>query len=517
MKFYQICKKIALPNNDIRPLGFILGVLLTLLWFSKGQPINIDGITYLQIAQTYLNSGFHATLHVYGWPFYPILIGLCSKFFGLSLFSAAKLLNVIFFGLIAVAFVSIARTLKLSLISQGIACFVILCYPKLINEAGQFYRDFGFYCFMLLGFNALLQFQAKEKYRWFIAWIILTTLGGLFRIEGLVFLFTMPVIILFWESSQKKQLLLKILGTYVVILAAMILFYFLVVSEHSKSSQFHALISADFVRVFNHITTSYITNKQLLKEHLLLVFGYHFAGTILISGVIGIIIMTVIKNMLPFNLFLSIYAWSSKSLLLNKNQQWIFIGFVLTYLIILAGFAFQHLFLSGRYVFLLCLVLFVPIAPAIEAFYKKYWRQLNPKYFAGYFSTFIVISALISLFASVFQIGANNAYYIQSSTWVNQNTPANAKVYMSDPRLTFYVKRNGSKFPADFPYTATHPIPQTIAAIRAGDFTYAMLVTWKAKTPLTLKLTAQSHLKLIKDFTNNRGDAVLIFQRQTNH
>lgn len=512
MRVYQRLQKIALPNNDIRPLGFIVSALLTLIWFGKGQPIGIDGVTYLQLAQTYLNSGFMATLHAYGWPFYPIMIALCSKILGISLFHAAMGLNMLFLGLITVAFVSIARTLKLSFISQCIACFVIVFLPKLIGEAGQFLRDFGFYAFMLFSFNAFLRFELGEKYYWYIAWIGLTIIASLFRIEGLVFLLTLPFVTLFWRSTEKKWLLIKTLGTYFVFFIGLMLVYFIVVTMHANNTQTHVLIVSDFIHVFTNIAVSYHGYTQILRQNLLSIFGYPFAGTILISGVIGIIIVCLIQNMLPVYWFLTIYAWANKALVLTKNQRWIFAGFILTNVFIVAGFAFQHLFLTGRYTLLLSLILFIPIAPAIESFYKTYSHQLTPKHLAGYFSTFIVIAAVISIIASVIHIGADNRYYIQSANWVNQNLPTTAKVYMNDPRLTYYVKRQGTKFPQDFPWGQNLTVAERIQIINQEQFNFAMLITRKAQIASVINLAEQQHLILIKSFSNNRDDSVLIFQ-----
>ncbi len=513
MKYYQLLKKIALPNDDIRPLGFILSILLSLIWYSKGQPINIDGMTYLQLAESYVNSGMGALFHNFNWPFYPLIIGICSKFLGLSVFAAANLLNTLFFGLIVVAFITISKTLQLSLTSQIIACAVILFFPTLANERAQLYRDYGFYCFMLLGFNAILRFEMQETYQWFIAWIVFTLLAGLFRIEGIVFLFTVPVFTLLWQSSQKKWLLIKTLGTYVVIIAALSVFYFSVIAVHYRNLQVHSLISTDFVRVFQHIASDYATNKQILNDHLLSIFAYNNAGIILISGIIGIIIISIIKGMLPVNLFLSIYGWGSKSLVLNKNQKLIFICYIFTYLLILAGFTSQHFFLTERYVMLLCILLFLPIAPAIENFYRQYSTQLTPKHWAGYFSTFILISAIISITSSITLLGVDKRYYQQSAEWVNHNTAKNASVFMSDPRLTFYVKRAGTKFPDDFPFGVSYSLSQQINLINQNHYQYAMIVTQKSQINLTKAVAAQSNLALVKSFINNRGDQILIFKR----
>lgn len=512
MKVYQTLQKIALPNNDIRPLGFIVSALLTLLWFSKGQPINIDGITYLQLAQIYLNSGFMATLHSYGWPFYPIMIALSSKILGLSLFRTAMCLNMLLLGLITVAFVSIARTLKLSFISQCIACFLIIFFSKLVGVAGQFFRDYGFYAFMLFSFNAFLHFEQEEKYRWYIIWITSTIIASLFRIEALVFILVLPFVTLFWQSTQRTSLLVKTLGTYLLVFIVLSLTYFLFVVTHGSNTKIYTLVTTDFIHIFTYIGNSYQKNTAILKQNLLSVYGYDFAGTILISGVIGIIVVCLIKNMLPFYLFLAIYGWASKALKLTKNQRWIFAGFIFTNILIVTGFAFQHLFLSGRYTLFLSILLFIPIAPAIETFYKTYSHQLTPKHLAGYFSTFILLMLLGSMIASTVSIGTDNRNYIQSADWINQNTPTTAKVYMSDPRLTYYVKRNGTRFPEDFSWGVVFTVPEMLQSIQQKQFNYGMLITRKAQIASVISQAQQQHLTLIKSFPNNRGDQVLIFQ-----
>src|SRR4051812_35126352 len=82
--------------RDPRYLAIVFSLLLTTIVFQHQQPLNLDGIIYLNAAETLLNNGVKAAMLVYAWPFYPLLIAAISVTSHLSLLISAYLLNALF-------------------------------------------------------------------------------------------------------------------------------------------------------------------------------------------------------------------------------------------------------------------------------------------------------------------------------------------------------------------------------------------------------------------------------------
>ena len=118
------------------------------------------------------------------------------------------------------------------------------------------------------------------------------------------------------------------------------------------------------------------------------------------------------------------------------------------------------------------------------------------------------------LVGSTVHVGVDKRYIIRGSEWINHNTPSTAKVYVASPKMTFYVKRDGSRFPQDFPYGVDYTLAQRIHTIKTGDFNYAMLSANRNQVQTTLEKTNAAGLILVKRFKNNRDDEVLIFKKE---
>jgi len=117
--------------KDIRPLAAIIALLTLFIASSTKNPLNNDGILYLQTAEAFANSGWRAAMELYPWPFYSILIAMTAKLMQLSFVHAAYLLNAALLVIIVTSFITIIKELGASRPVQFIGAVVILSHPRL--------------------------------------------------------------------------------------------------------------------------------------------------------------------------------------------------------------------------------------------------------------------------------------------------------------------------------------------------------------------------------------------------
>lgn len=497
--------QINVRNIDTRLVAFITSLLMSLLWLSYGEPINVDGILYLQLAHIYLNHGLSAMLKSFQWPFYPLLIAWVSKLTSLSLYHSAQLLNAFLIALSLSAFVSIFRNLKASATIQWIALALLLFYPALAHERTNLYRDFGYYAFMLCGFNQLIKFAMQQKAHQIVTWFFCTLIAGLFRMEGIVFLLCVPWFFWIWKGASLKQKSSYFLIAISPLIILSLVLLGLAISQSQLSLMLYKFMTIGYQNFANHIGNFYQQvnqHIQALQQNVLTIISKRNAMGMLFGGVVTLFIIALIKAFNWVYIILLGFGFSDFKKQCSNNILRIYYGYIFINIMVLFGFLFQQLFLTTRYMMFLAMLLMLPVPFGIIRLIKMIPSR-------RYVAPALLICALYFTVSSLFHIGASKAYYITAGEWVQQHTPKTAQFYSNSPRLVYYMQRPGKKH---FRYGIGINVDTIIPSVHSKKYDYLAIQVNKSQVPLINAQIKEASVKTVKTFQNNRHDKIFIIK-----
>ena len=176
-------------------IGVIVSVLLSIWSIAIDSVINNDGIEYVRAAELLSSGDWQAAFTVYKWPFYPWLMMWVGDTVGISYETAGHALNTLFFTLVVVFFVSAVRAFGgRSRSITWIAMLIALAHPVFNEYRAFLIRDPGYLAAYLLAVCCLAQYRWQPCVRYCLAVIGCLVAAALFRVEGLVFLVSTPIL-----------------------------------------------------------------------------------------------------------------------------------------------------------------------------------------------------------------------------------------------------------------------------------------------------------------------------------
>ncbi|MEQ8954049.1 MAG: hypothetical protein RL120_07925, partial [Gammaproteobacteria bacterium] len=172
---------------DIRLLAVAGSLLLSVYTILLPQLPNDDAYTYIRTAEIYLQGGLAAAFDHYPWAGYSIVIAWVSQL-GVSLFTAAYVLNALFFALISWAYLSVLREVDDSPEFLLVATLTILLFPELNEYRYLIIRDTGFWALALLALHQLLLYTRTVRLLHAALFCLALLLGSCLRPEAIVYL-----------------------------------------------------------------------------------------------------------------------------------------------------------------------------------------------------------------------------------------------------------------------------------------------------------------------------------------
>jgi len=173
---------------SIYAVAGLVSLLLSAWAWWQAPYINQDGVHYLRAA-----AGDPDALAWIGhWSFYSYLIGLMAGM-GLDPYLAAQCLNALFDLIVVLALVRLVDRLTKRPGAMIWGALLILTLPYFNDNRAQIIRDHGYWAFSLLALVAWSRLLADFQWRHLLAWNLWMALATLFRVEGLAFLFLMPL------------------------------------------------------------------------------------------------------------------------------------------------------------------------------------------------------------------------------------------------------------------------------------------------------------------------------------
>ena len=503
--FFQRILYPIIHIEDVRPVAALLAVLTFYIAVNTQNPLNYDGILYLQAAEAFAKSGWKAAMHVYRWPFYSVLIAYLGKLTHLSFEHAAYVLNAALLVIIVTSFITLIKELGGSRTIQIFGAILIISHPRLHHYQNYIIRGFGYWGFSLLSILYLIRYYRQLLWRHAIGWGICINIAALFRPEGAVLCCFTPLVLLLRANSGLWSRIGCTLKPYVINFLMIIILFILWFSMPDRSSVHLGRLSEILNQFQNGLTLliNNLSNKAILISQIVLQDTSEKWGLIMIiPGLIGICFYRLVTTLGPLQTLLCGHAISKKLMPKNDGGKMVLAYFTLLNLLIPMIHIGQTFYVSHRFFMLGSLLLLLWPPFSLHRIFQK-WRD-RKKVLTGNSLLFFLLSIVLSImFVYVFiPVKSAKAYVVTAGTWLKHNMPQQARLYSNEAEIPFYAQRQYRLWN----FLEDAPVPQW----ESGDF-IALRVKKKNYEKFTERLM-QFKFKTIKVFTNKRGDGVIILK-----
>lgn len=487
-------------RNNIYFLAGLASIGFTLLFLAYKQPIDPDGIQYLNAAVALPVQGLKASFQAYHWPFYSILIAAIISVTHLSALSSAHIVNTILDIITVIVFMMLIKELGGSRKLQILSALIILTFPYLNHFRYQVLRGHGYYPFCLLAMLFLIKFLRTYKWRDAIGWGIAIVIATLFRIEGAILTGFLPLILLLKPGLKVMPRIGYCLKAYIVpIILLVVLAILLSIDHHFLASSYSGRIP-DLISQFLHSPALVWHALQNRADLLIKTFSVHPSSSkyanlaFLVAGLIGLSLIVLMTTLGLLYSILSGYSLGKKIVPWDWSAKAVWLWAMLLNVIIVLVFAGQQFFVVNRYVALLCFLLLLIVPFAIANIYKHHHKVF----------VLLVIALIYTMLGGVYHFGTSKTYIVENGEWLQKNTVVTSKLYSNDDMLFFYAKRPGLYI--------DDSSNQNLPSLDLKQYDYLAIRIARDDKAGEAKVIAYLKLQPIKVFHNRRGDKSLIFK-----
>jgi hypothetical protein len=489
----------------------LISLILSLTQWLSDPVINSDGIMYIQAASFIQKDDWVAASKLYNWLFYPLIVAKFSSFTTLSLEHSAHIINAVLSTITCLTFILLIKEFGGK--TKSILCFsslIILCYPNLNEYRNLIIRDHGYWAFYLLSCYFFIKAYKHISIRNVVFFVSSVVLATLFRVEGLCFLLTAPIVLFLYHLPSLKKTTVIFISLLIITLVLTLsfnnTFQSLNLKGFTKTKQVEQIIDDPSAKISSaiNITESYI-NKLSAND-----FSNDYAPVIL--GFLFVLILSteIFSATSPLYVLLLCFVLFKTKLLWEKKLTLPWIYFILVNIIILCGFLFSHYFIAGRYPIPLALTLILPLPFLAQYIYQKFrnkeltQRHLKIVTATIVFFTVLTIDGLIST-------GASKKYLKDAGEWVSSSQQEHqTSLFTNNQFVSFYSgSQNGKRI-------RKPSFDNVLGKLKKGQLKkfdlLAIQISRKNINGESALLNAIT-TKPIKVFKNNKGDSVLIFKQ----
>lgn len=445
----------------------------------------------MDMARGFLQGGLEETAKLYNWPFFSILIAYLHKLTTLTIETSAYLLCSLLFLLLNDTLVRISSKILPNKQQLLIAVLLILCFQP-INEYRDFIiRDIGYWACSALTLYYFMLFIEAPTIKIATIWQLVAVLAVLFRVEGIVILLGLPLFLFAIQKpldGLKNSLLLNYL--FILSLLPIILIALNSLSPHA------AFNKIDSIREYTSLNNFLIIlndNAAILKTQILNKYSERYAGLILVSGLLFMLLYKLLK---AFSLgYIALYLtswWQQKPVKPSPNHSLLYYFFTLNILILIV-FVLHKYFITTRHIVLTLISFLLIILPLLCSFLEKAWSARNRSIlaFAGIILSFSLIDSIVQ---------SNSKSYIKNTAiWAAENLPQGSSILTDDNVIRYYAKTHKSN---------TNITLDSLKNYHNYDY---VIVIKKKKYLENQTLFNKKQFSLMHSQKNKRGDSVRIY------
>lgn len=443
VKIPNFCKPIIkLFIADIRIPAAILSFVLVYWVIFLRQTINLDGIFYFRIAELLHHGKWNEAYNLYAWLFYPSLITLVNKVFGIGLINSAYLLTASFSAVLTYVFITLVRDLGGDKKTLLVAAFVFVFYPELNESKYQICRDQGYWAFYLLSILFFVRYYFNSRWQYAFAWSIFMLIAILFRIEGIVFLILLPCVLFFKKGCSFVTKLQLVIRAHTVSLISVFFFFTFYVL---RSESFYALgnpaigffsrldLSLDIVaekisQQTELVETTILNNRS--DEYAIIV--------VLIIPVILLLANLFKSTTIPYSILL-LCAFFTRDNFLKRESVPILTWTISLNVIILLFFPLTSGFLQARYTYPLVFSLLIILSFFLVFLHDKFLeiRSISVKQSVTFYLVLILL-VFNSLEGVVAMPGMSKQYIEEAGVWLKDNMAQGDNLCTNNVKIIFY-------------------------------------------------------------------------------
>ncbi|HIA59066.1 MAG TPA: hypothetical protein EYO00_04145 [Gammaproteobacteria bacterium] len=403
---------------DIRIYAVLTSLFISTFTILVPQHTNDDAYAYIRTAEIFSTDGFSAAFQHYSWASYSILISLLGLL-GIKLFTAAYLINALFFALLVFAFISIVREIDDSESLLVFAAVSILVYPEL-NEYRYFViRDVGFWAFSVFALWQFLLYTKQPILKYGLGFCVSLIVATMLRVEAIVYLLMTPFALLLdyrFELQQRRNRFLKLIQIIGAAAGASFILLLLIgLNIQQLFLEFVSVYKPFLLDLFSpDAAESYEISRALFNEHAA-AYSQEYIALFIVAGLTAMLFAKLISGIGGPYLVVLIFGLFGRKLRLNRHIALPIVFYLLVNLLILFTFVFVTRYLSSRYTILMCILLglFIPLI----LFRLLQNARSNRKNFV---KIFIVLFVTYCVIDSYYSFGRPKDYIDNAIDWIVQ-------------------------------------------------------------------------------------------------
>jgi hypothetical protein len=322
-------------------------------------------------------------------------------------------------------------------------------------------------------------------------------------VEGAIFLLCLPVIVWFRFEKKMSQRFFEFLQLNAVSLLAglaLMCWFSFFAYDPAKLTRLSE-VQFQLLHGISRIVERFHLSTAALAQHVLSPYAAKDSGMILGLLLAVWYFISVVANVSLIYAALIGYAIQQRLLPLSRNARLILLGYIFLNVLVTLGFLIDHMFLSKRYLVALSLILMLWVPFALERLASQ-WPQR--KWLVSTVGTLVVLYAL----GGIFQFGYSKAYISQAGGWLAENVSGDANIYSNDELVMYYSKHFGNTI---FEKVKNFTETDIAATGQWKQYDYLALRLNKHDVKQMAK-TQEMNLSLLQEFSNKRGDKVIIYK-----
>ncbi len=498
-----------LTTKQILYFAALMSVCLSLAQYIIGGDLNPDGIVYLRAAQAFIEHGFSASMQVYNWPLYPMLIAFIHKATLLSYQDSAIVINTVLQAGITLGFVLLVKELGGNVTTQFFATLIILLQPHLNGYHDDYIRDFGYWCFYLFALWTFIRFIKLPSWNRALLWWLLAMIASLFRIEGVAIMLCLPLAALTDPTrsiGQRCYNLLKLYSLSFLILFALIGIHVFLAEGHPLRIGRLQEIQIYLFNIYHYPVSSLSMAIKNMQEHVLTPLSARGADKLLITGIMGYYLIKLVATANIILLGLMVYAFYKRLLKIIQPVRWTLVLIVAINVFITAYILLLDLFLSGRYLLALTMTLLLP-APFAVAYLYGLWRDRRMiRHSISYVFPVVLLVFFVFTVKLIYGMPSSHHYVLDAGRWLKIAPHTEWKVISNNQQLLYHARQNTTDWQHDYLFSWRSLMKQNTqqAHYLALDINHRQHKPFK-------QLRQAMGMQPIKIFANKRGDKIYVF------
>lgn len=490
---------------DIRLLAVGFSLLISLFIGIGNTLPNDDAYRYIRTAEIALSEGLRAAIENYSWAGYSLLIALVSEA-GLNLLTAAYLINACFYGLLVYSFISIVSLLNSSRDISFFAAICVLLYPPLNEFRYEIIRDIAMWALSIFALWHFLIFQRSNHLVNLLVFSISLVCASLFRPEAVIYLFSIPCVILFNKLYSKKERFKKFLLSWAIsfaLLATAILSLFAIeINMIAQLSEFLSVYDPFVSSNLNPTEASISSLSSVIFGEYAAVYSESYLAVFLASGFLGVLIAKLFQGIGGPFFCLLLYGGIKKSITINQNRLSPIWLFLITNIVIAFGFILMTRYFSTRYSMMFCLllVLFVPLIlnQIVNALENSNYRNIGIRILILFFG--------YCAFDSFISFGASKVFLNDSIEWIATQDNSEIGLLTNNQAIAY----NSGKI-ANYDQIRRFLSEEDILNAKLNDL--IAIEMHDEMTELVEKLSVEKRIRILAAFPSFDEARLIIFQR----